>query len=95
MSLFELPADPVEPVVNLSADRKRTIRRRAMLDAGIHPLMGGAVRADGETCGSCAHHCVQGDVARTYHKCELRNTGGPATDIRVSWPGCYRWERVA
>ena len=88
--LFDVP-EP-EPVAKISPDRRRTMLRRTALEAGRHPLMDGPVRTDSETCGTCQHHVIQGGVAGTYHKCDLRNTGGPATDIRVSWPGCHRWE---
>ena len=88
---FAKPGEPVT-VERLSAGRKRTMRQHAALEAGRHPLMGGELRTDGETCGSCAHSGYQGGVAGRFFKCGLKNTGGPATDIRVSWPGCYRWE---
>ena len=26
------------------------------------------------------------------HKCALRQTRGPATDVRLRWPGCRAWE---
>ena len=42
------------------------------------------------TCGTCVHHHVHSS-ARDYHKCELTQTGGPATDIRVSWPACPKY----
>lgn len=46
-----------------------------------------------KTCGSCRHLYRQGGVAGTYYKCDLRrNTSGPATDHRVRWPACARFE---
>lgn len=49
----------------------------------------------GETCRHCAHlsanHC-----SKTYYKCLLRGvTSGPATDHRVTWPACGKFERKA
>lgn len=51
----------------------------------------------GETCGSCRHHVIL-SYAKSYHKCELTRakwTGGTATDIRVRWPACSKWEKVS
>ena len=93
--LFDLTDLPEpDPVEKISAERRRTMRQHAALERGEHPLMGGLLRQrPGETCGTCDHHVIQGGTSGRYHKCALRNTGGPATDIRVSWPGCYRWEQ--
>lgn len=46
----------------------------------------------GETCRTCVHaRCVK--LGKTYHKCALvKATGGPATDIRLKWPACARWQ---
>ncbi len=76
----------------VSADRRRTEKRHAALAAGRHPFMGGPVRPDLGTCGDCAHSGRQGGVAGSYYKCALNLTGGPATDIRISWPACNRFE---
>lgn len=73
------------------ADRARTVKRRAMLACGIHPATGLPLLGR-ETCGTCVHHFVR-QFAGAYHKCRLvRSTGGPATDIRVSWPACEKWQ---
>lgn len=83
--------DPGAPVVvreNLSADQRRTIRRNARLAAGWHPVTGLRLREPrGETCGDCEHHIVH-HYAKRYHKCDLNDTSGAATDLRVSWPAC-------
>ena len=92
VTLFEMSDDPTEPVEKISAGRRRTMRQHDALAHGWHPLMGTKLRIDGETCGTCLHHCLQGGVAGNFHKCDLRNTGGPSTDIRVSWPGCMTWD---
>jgi len=47
----------------------------------------------GAKCGDCVHFFRQGGVAGTYYKCELRRvTSGPATDHRVRWPACGKYE---
>lgn len=91
MSLFDPgPASP--PLEALSAGRRRTARYREMLDRGIHPVTKRPLRAGG-TCGECANHVVQTPGNRPFHKCRLNITGGPATDIRVSWPACTAFTR--
>ena len=81
-----LPA-PVE-AEPLSADARRTERRRQYLEAGIHPATGLPLADNGETCATCVHH-----RPGRFHKCLLAGvTHGPGTDIRVSWPACQRWE---
>ena len=91
-TLFDLP--PAEVPVKVSTDRARTIRQKAALADNRHPLMGGPLRTDpAETCGTCVNHVVN-HRAKLWHKCRLNHTGGPATDIRVGWPGCSKWEQA-
>lgn len=48
---------------------------------------------DGARCKSCKR-LDSLSYARTYYKCELRqNTHGPATDHRVNWRACAKYER--
>lgn len=48
---------------------------------------------DGRVCGDCVHIWARGDTAGTYYKCDLRRvTGGAASDHRVGWPACARFE---
>ena len=48
---------------------------------------------EGAICGDCTHFYRVGGVAGRYYKCDLRkNTGGPATDHRVRWPACAKYE---
>ncbi|PKN85921.1 MAG: hypothetical protein CVU46_09560 [Chloroflexi bacterium HGW-Chloroflexi-8] len=50
-------------------------------------------RRDDKTCGDCRHFHVLGGYARNYYKCELfRLSHGTATDWRVRWPACGKWE---
>ena len=47
----------------------------------------------GVTCSMCAHLRRVGGTAGRYWKCALRrNTSGAATDHRVRWPACGRYE---
>lgn len=85
--LFDPGPEP-EP---LSADRRRTLHNNEMLDQGIHPITGDALANNGHTCGDCDHCFRRGNVAGTFYKCELRWTGGPATDLRLKWPACIHW----
>lgn len=49
---------------------------------------------EGARCGSCVHLFRVGGVAGRYYKCDLRrNSAGPASDHRVRWPACARFER--
>lgn len=95
MSLFELPPlPPVEERERESYTVRLTRRRAELLDAGIHPTTRVALRqpVGAQTCGTCAHHFVR-HLGGTYHKCDaVAPTGGPATDVRVSWPACTRFE---
>lgn len=85
------PPEPArDPAAGLSADRRRTFRQRADLQAGRHPLMGGPTHPDVGTCGNCAHHVVI-QMGSRYHKCELKHSASAATDVRVGWPACQRW----
>lgn len=72
-------------------DRATLVRMRTL--RGLHPHNGMPLRQpEGETCGSCAHHRVK-RYSKSYHKCGLtQDSRGPATDIRVRWPACEKWE---
>ena len=86
-TLFEIePA--AEPAERLSADRARTQRRRALIEAGVHPLTRTAL-IEGRYCGGCGH----AQKVNGYWKCDtVPHTFGPGTDIRLSWPACTRFE---
>jgi|ERR1051325_2196584 hypothetical protein len=83
----------VEPVVypegRMSPAKKK---RKPTRPHGYAALPG--TGPEGETCGSCAHHCrIQ--FSKVYHKCgRVRHlwTGGPGTDILVRSPACNQWE---
>lgn len=87
-------------VERLGPDARRTRRRQALLDQGIHPATGRPL-ADpelGHQCRDCTH-CTSREGSfykggrRRYWKCELAGiTRGPGTDIRISWPACQLFQ---
>lgn len=47
----------------------------------------------GTRCKSCKF-LVRKQYSKNYYKCELRgDTNGPATDHRVNWPSCGKYEK--
>lgn len=88
-ALFDLPAP--SPTPDLSPGQRLTIRNTERFAQGIHPVGRCTLANNGETCGTCRHHIVR-RYARPYHKCDLNETGGAGTDIRLSWPACALWE---
>lgn len=80
--------------VGLSATQRLTRRNRANIARGVHPATLRPLRKD-ETCGTCVHHHDYLYHSRRLHKCELHRLGeshSEASDIRVSWPACTKWE---
>lgn len=88
--LPELPDDAEK----LSADRRRTIRRQLAFDRGVHPTTKVPLLDEpGATCGNCAQLYGNHGHASTYWKCgAVPRTGGPATDVRLKWPACDKWQ---
>lgn len=97
MTLFD-PGPPLEPPPKLSTDARRTIRQRALLDGGTHPVTYLKLQPVelGRRCGNCQHLALKGGVAGRFYKCGALNgryvTGGPATDLRLKWPACALWD---
>ncbi len=93
---LDFPAAPrLDP--GLSADRRRTLRQRAAVDAGRHPLTGGRLADDpAAKCGNCAYRQLIQHHDRTYPKCVVdgyeRLSHSAASDVRAWWPGCPRHE---
>lgn len=95
--LFDMP--PVEPQPVLSADRRRTLRRRQELAEGTHPTTKRPLldKAWGFKCGDCDHHFTF-STNRNFEKCEKAAGGlthGPASDVRLSWPACTLYQTSA
>jgi hypothetical protein len=64
------PVPLPEPEPALSADRRRTLRQRADVTAGRHPLTRGKLTDDpGATCGNCRFRELVDHHRRTYPKC--------------------------
>ncbi len=50
--------------------------------------------ADNQTCKGCVHLRYQSSANKRYWKCDLRKlTHGHATDHKVRWQACGRYER--
>lgn len=81
----------VNPDGKLKPDRSRTLRAKARIANGYHPSGVRLREPPGETCGSCCFLRAK-RYGGTYFKCALqKDTKGPATDIRKSWPACAQW----
>jgi hypothetical protein len=79
----------------LSYGARLTLRNRALLDKGIHPATRCATKPELGTCAGCVHHQALGYHGKTWHKCEHHTLGmshSEASDIRVSWPACTRFQ---
>lgn len=84
-----------EKIEQISEQRGRSRRQKAMLKMGVHPATRVNIADGVETCGSCAHLVVR-SRNRTYFKCGLMpETHGPGTDIRKKWPACTEWKENA
>lgn len=65
--------------------KKRDVARGSAAPIGSGPA--------GETCKTCVHSYAH-RMAGTYWKCDLvKPTHGPATDIRLKWAACSRFEK--
>lgn len=99
--LFDVDPYRTPPEPELGADARRTQRNLAALAAGRHPVTGRALHADappvddraatGPRCGTCTH-MFRKVRSGTYLKCEVRTTGGSATDLRAWWPACAAYD---
>jgi len=62
----------------------------------VSPLMAAMYRMYGKTAGKkckTCRHLLTKKMGGTYHKCELaRITAGPATDWRLRWDACGKYE---
>ena len=78
-----------------SADRARTQRQKLKLANGLHPTGNGAIDT-AHTCGECVHCVLRSNGNRHWHKCDASHLGtssSAASDIRISWPACPKFER--
>lgn len=93
---------PLPPPPDLSADQRRTLAHRRLLEQGIHPATRRPLLpwppdepeydVDRPTCATCIHiRRYSGGHARTYIKCARHRLGeshSAASDVRASWPAC-------
>jgi hypothetical protein len=86
-------------------NRDPGVREEATVSGGARNKSG-ALRANpmlavagpgpaGERCERCRHLYQVGGTAGRYYKCDLRRvSASAATDHRVRWPACGRFERL-
>lgn len=86
------PAPEPEPV--LSAGQRVTLRQRADIARGVHPLTRlPLLQPEGHTCGDCRHRCQMWGGSRTYPKCDrVPHAASQQNDCRAWWPACTQWE---
>jgi hypothetical protein len=95
---FDVPRiDHPERDPGLSADRRRTLRQRAAIDAGRHPLMGPPLADHPDArCGNCRFRELWRHHDRSYPKCVIDDgahvSHSAASDVRAWWPGCRKHE---
>lgn len=105
-ALFDIGEPVTEPTEKLTADRRRTLHQRALIDVGVHPITRRQMHPDPErTCGNCRFRSTGSPLnGRSYPKCLWPNpegrqypraTRGAATDVRAWWPGCTDHEASA
>lgn len=95
-ALFTIEADehPVERdpqryiTPDMGHDARRTARRRALIEDGVHPATRLPV-TDAGTCGDCAHLTLK---RGRWWKCVLTLKRGRGPDMVQAWPSCTAWE---
>lgn len=84
ITIFGTIMDAPDPDFKAAAASKRRYKRPFEL-FGVGPK--------GKTCRTCAHLLSGKYHNRTYHKCLIWVVShSAATDIRLKWPACGRWE---
>lgn len=101
-TLFDVDVPASEPAEQLSAGRRLTIRQRALIEAGIHPITKRRLHDDPlRKCGNCAFRSTGNPQnGRSFPKCLYGKTGfgypratrGAASDVRAWWPACTEHE---
>lgn len=85
-----------EPPPKLSAGQKLTKRNAELLARGRHPATLLPLLGSDDKCGDCSHHHRYSYRDDAYHKCDQHRLGeshSAASDVRVGWPACVRFER--
>jgi len=92
--LFDPGPTTADPYEGLSATQKVTQRNKDQIAAGRHPATLLPLLPD-ECCGQCVHAHHYNHHNRSYWKCgehRLGESHSAASDIRVSWPACTKFE---
>ena len=101
-ALFDAPPAPPPPpsidryvTDDMGQDARRTARRKALIEDGIHPATRLPIMGPG-TCGDCIHLLLKDGRALgigngRWWKCALTLKDGHGPDIRKSWPSCAAW----
>ena len=81
----------------LGQDARRTARRRALIEHGVHPATRFPLTGPG-SCGDCAHLILKdgpalGVGAGRWWKCTQALKDGRGPDIVRSWPSCTAWQQ--
>ena len=95
---FEVPQPDLSGL--LGQDARRTARRRARIESGMHPVRELPLHPEGGTCGGCAHLILKdgpaiGVGAGRWWKCSETLHGGHGPDMRKSWPACTEYVEPA
>ena len=82
----------------MGQDARRTARRRALIEDGVHPATRFPLTGLG-SCGDCAHLILKdgpalGAGAGRWWKCTQALKDGRGPDIVRSWPSCTAWRDV-
>lgn len=84
---YTAPAAAALDVAGLSTQRRLTLRQRADVDRGVHPLTREPARPELGTCGDCALRRVE-KYAKCWRDDGRLATHSAATDVRAWWPAC-------
>lgn len=72
--------------------KSHAARALAMIKNGFHPFGLRLREPRDKVCGDC-RHANSHERVKKYYKCLLsRVSCGPATDLRLSWPACEKFE---
>jgi hypothetical protein len=92
----QVPSMPARRGVRLEGESygaSITRRNNEKLRAGVHPITGHPLLVGpGLQCATCDHLRVN-QRAKRWYKCELNESHGPRTDVRVGWPACTSYVR--
>lgn len=82
-----------KPEPRLSATQRRTRRNQAMIANGFNPgTRLPLLKGSDKTCGDCGNFWGKRQSG-VWFKCLLaKNTNGPGSDIRKSWPACEKFK---